>query len=548
MKTFDITHIPQQPGVYLFKDSKSEILYIGKAKNLYKRVSQYFTPGSVWKQEMLAKASHVDFITVENESESLYLESNLIKKHLPPFNNMLKGANAYAYIKLTRHPVPQILITRKKINDGATYIGPKHNTKELKKFLQYLRQIIQYRTCPLSQFNQKKLCSDYYFKLCHGRCAKPELPLPDYNKLISSFFKGNTKPIEEKIKNLISEAVAIQNFERAAKLRDIYYQIDQFVEKQTVEFSKSISGYLLQIRHIGSWSCFVVLNFREGKLIDVIRHHQEIVDIEEETMIASFASDFWDFFAEGNRYATAKFKFTKEENLRIDQLFDNFFESYILAQTAQGSPVMTDLLRKLQQRYDLSKFPYQIECLDISHLSGDYTSWGLTSLIGGLPEKKLYRKYKVTSVKNDDYLALQEVLIRRFKLTESNPELDQLPDLFILDGGKGQLGILQDLADKYPHFRDLRSQVQFASLGKGEARSKAHIGQKSKKSDLTVWEKLYVWDFWNIHEYDFSYDEADKLLIKLRNEAHRFANYYRNQQAKADLKDHIKQLEKKSRA
>lgn len=535
MKTFDITHIPQQPGVYLFKDSKSEILYIGKAKNLYKRVSQYFTPGSVWKQEMLAKASHVDFITVENESESLYLESNLIKKHLPPFNNMLKGANAYAYIKLTRHPVPQILITRKKINDGATYIGPKHNTKELKKFLQYLRQIIQYRTCPLSQFNQKKLCSDYYFKLCHGRCAKAELPLPDYNKLISSFFKGNTKPIEEKIKNLISEAVAIQNFERAAKLRDIYYQIDQFVEKQTVEFSKSISGYLLQIRHIGSWSCFVVLNFREGKLIDVIRHHQEIADIEEETMIASFASDFWDFFTEGNRYATAKFKFTKEENLRIDQLFDNFFESYILAQTAQGSPVMTDLLRELQQRYDLSKFPYQIECLDISHLSGDYTSWGLTSLIGGLPEKKLYRKYKVTSVKNDDYLALQEVLIRRFKLTESNPELDQLPDLFILDGGKGQLGILQDLADKYPHFRDLQSQVQFASLGKGEARSKAHIGQKSKKSDLTVWEKLYVWDFWTIHEYDFSYDEADKLLIKLRNEAHRFANAYRKQQEQAQF-------------
>lgn len=535
MKTFDITHIPQQPGVYLFKDSKSEILYIGKAKNLHKRVSQYFTPGSVWKQEMLAKASHVDFITVENESESLYLESNLIKKHLPPFNNMLKGANAYAYIKLTRHPVPQILITRKKINDGATYIGPKHNTKELKKFLQYLRQIIQYRTCPLSQFNQKKLCSDYYFKLCQGRCAKSELPLPDYNKLIASFFKGNTKPIEEKIKNLISEAVAIQNFERAAKLRDIYYQIDQFVEKQTVEFSKSISGYLLQIRHIGSWSCFVVLNFREGKLIDVIRHHQEIADIEEETMIASFASDFWDFFAEGNRYATAKFKFTKEENQRIDQLFDNFFESYILAQTAQGSPVMTDLLRELQQRYDLSKFPYQIECLDISHLSGDYTSWGLTSLIGGLPEKKLYHKYKITTVKNDDYLALQEVLIRRFKLIESNPELDQLPDLFILDGGKGQLGILQDLADKYPHFRDLRSQVQFASLGKGEARSKAHIGQKSKKSDLTVWEKLYVWDFWTIHEYNFSYDEADKLLIKLRNEAHRFANAYRKQQEQAQF-------------
>lgn len=241
---------------------------------------------------MLAQADHIDFIVVENESESLYLESNLIKQHLPPFNNMLKGANAYAYIKLTRHPVPQILITRKKLNDGATYIGPKHNTKELKKFLQYLRQIIQYRTCPLAQFNQKKLCSDYYFQLCKGRCAKADLPAPDYNKLIVSFFKGNTKPIEEKIKNLILEAVNTQNFERAAKLRDIYYQIDQFVEKQTVEFAKSITGYLLQIRKIGARTCFIILNFREGKLVDVIRHHQDSSDIDKGTMIASFASDF----------------------------------------------------------------------------------------------------------------------------------------------------------------------------------------------------------------------------------------------------------------
>ena len=110
--------------------------------------------------------------------------------------------------------------------------------------------------------------------------------------MIVSFFKGNTKPIEEKIKNLILEAVNTQNFERAAKLRDIYYQIDQFVEKQTVEFAKSITGYLLQIRKIGTRTCFIILNFREGKLVDVIRHHQDSSDIDEGTMIASFASDF----------------------------------------------------------------------------------------------------------------------------------------------------------------------------------------------------------------------------------------------------------------
>jgi len=117
MKSLDLSHFPEAPWVYLFKDRKGSILYIWKAKNLKKRVSQYFTPWSVWKQDMVAHADKVEFIVVENESESLYLESNLIKKNQPPFNNMLKGANAYAYIKLTKHPVPQIFITRKKVND-----------------------------------------------------------------------------------------------------------------------------------------------------------------------------------------------------------------------------------------------------------------------------------------------------------------------------------------------------------------------------------------------------------------------------------------------
>lgn len=318
---------------------------------------------------MLAQAETVDFLSVENESESLYLESNLIKKHLPPFNNMLKGANAYAYIKLTNHPIPQLFITRKKLNDGATYIGPKHNTRELKKFLQYLRQIVQYRSCPLTQFKQGKLCSDFYFCLCKGRCAKPELEKPDYPQLITSFFKGNTKPIEQQIKKLIDDAVEAQNFERASKLRDIYLQIWQFTEKQSVEYAQSFSGYLLQIREVGSWRCYVLLHFFEGKLIDVIRHHFEKADLDTEEMLANFASEFGSFHQQESRFATQKFKLTKEETARMNQLFDDFFQSYLLGQTLQGGSVMTELLAELQERYGLSQFPYQIECLDISHLS-----------------------------------------------------------------------------------------------------------------------------------------------------------------------------------
>lgn len=535
LQSIDISHFPHQPWVYLFKDSKGTILYIGKAKNLFKRISQYFTPWSVWKQEMLAQASNIDFLITKNESESLYLESNLIKQHLPAFNNMLKGANAYAYIKLSKHPVPQVLITRKKLNDGALYIWPKHNTKELKKFLQYLRQIIQYRTCPLSQFRQGKLCSDYYFGLCQWWCAKPELPLPDYQKTLTSFFKWDTKPIEKEIRNLIESAIQQENFERAAKLRDIYFHIDQFTEKQTVEFAKAITGYLLQIRLIGKQWVYVLLNFYEGKLIDVIRHHFSQEDTDESTMIASFGSEFWTFERDEDRYSTNNIKRTNTEREAMHKMFENFFESYITIQSMQGSGMTNDLLKTLEERYQLGRFPYQIECLDISHLGGDQTSGGLSCLVAGLEEKKLYRKYKITSVKNDDYLALQEVLIRRFQLEKTTPSELHLPDLFILDGGKGQLGILENLLLRFPQLKTIMQQVTFASLGKWEARKQSNIGKKSKKSNESIGEVLYLRSPSKILSFPLVYDAVDRLLIKVRNEAHRFANAYRKKQATLDF-------------
>lgn len=163
MFTPDISKIPTQAGVYLFKDRKDEILYIGKAKNLQKRLTQYFSPNSLRKQEMLSKATKVDFLTVKNESEALYLEDNLIKQHQPFYNNLLKADNSYTYIKITKEQFPQIILTKRRNNDGAIYIGPKNDTIQLKKFLQYLRQILKFRGCKTTQFKQGKLCSDYYF-------------------------------------------------------------------------------------------------------------------------------------------------------------------------------------------------------------------------------------------------------------------------------------------------------------------------------------------------------------------------------------------------
>ena len=549
MKSLDLTHFPESPWVYLFKDKKGGILYIWKAKNLKKRVAQYFSPWSVWKQEMVAHAENVEFIIVENESESLYLESNLIKKHQPPFNNMLKWANAYAYIKLTNHPIPQIFITRKKINDGAVYIWPKHHTRDLKKFLQYLRQVIQYRTCPLAQFNQWKICSDYYFWLCKWWCSNKELWAPEYPKLIANFFKGNTKPIEQKIKWMIEEAILQENFEWAAKLRDIYLQIWNFVEQQSVEYTKSFSWYLLQIRETGHRRTYVLLNFFEWKMIDVIRHHFEKEEIDEDTMVASFSSEFWTFKFEDWFYTTIHFPWNKEEKQRILKLFDDFFESYLLVRSIQDWWVMNDLLQNLQDRYQFSQFPYEIECLDISHLWWDWTSWWLSAIAWGLPDKNHYRKYKITTSKNDDYTSLKEVLIRRFKLDRKIDkglwEYLHLPNIFILDWGKWQLWIINELLKEYSTLKEIINNVQFCALWKWEARKKSSIWNKSKKNEDTIWEKLYVWNNWIIEEYDLIYDDADKILVKLRDEAHRFSNSYRKKQEEIAFRKEKEKITKK---
>jgi excinuclease ABC subunit C len=166
-----LDHISELPGVYVFRDGKKKILYIGKAKNLRKRVGHYFAPGSVWKQDMMSKADEVEFLVCQSEQEALVLESNMIKKHYPPFNRLLKWDNSYVYIKITNHQWPQILLTRYRSDDGAIYLGPKNNTMELRKLLQRMRQFLQYRACKDIQFSQGELCNDYVFGLCKGRCV-----------------------------------------------------------------------------------------------------------------------------------------------------------------------------------------------------------------------------------------------------------------------------------------------------------------------------------------------------------------------------------------
>ncbi|MCX6824351.1 MAG: GIY-YIG nuclease family protein, partial [candidate division SR1 bacterium] len=411
MESIALHKIPINAGVYLFKDRKGTILYIGKAKNLQKRLGQYFSPNSL--------------------------------------HNLLKADNSYVYIKITKESFPQIFLTRKKINDNALYIGPKNDTVQLKKFLQYLRQIVKFRGCKTAQFKQGKLCSDYYFGLCRGRCKAPLKNQPEEYKdvlnIITSFFKGNTKPIEEEIYHQIEEAIINENFERAAQLRDIYQSLQGFVEKQNVVLPDRKDGYLALVKSIGTQFIYTVLIFTKGKLMDVITSKEQQSDIEEDSLYLAIQRTFGESNMKKNKneiQITSKGfgKIGKIVSKELWKIAENFLDSYIISQSLQEeSTMINDMFKTLQTRYGLKYVPYRIECIDISHLGGGRTSGGLSCLMAGLPYKKGYRRYKIKAKKSDDYEALQELLERR---QNSGGEL---PNLFIIDGGKGQLGVVKKL-------------------------------------------------------------------------------------------------------
>ena len=556
----DISHIPQEPWVYLFKDSKGTILYIWKAKNLQKRVSQYFTPNSLRKQEMVAKASKVEFFVVANESESLYLENNLIKKHKPFFNCMLKWWNGYTYIKLTEWDFPQVLTTRNKRNDKATYIWPKHNTKELKKLMQYLRTILKYRTCSNSQFKEWKICSDFYFWLCGGWCEKCKnkselLKLKEEYKnnlhIFSSFFKWNTKPIEKVLLSQIDNAVAKQNFEWASQIRDIYMHIEELVERQHVELWKNLTWYVLAIKEIAYSHICVLLNFYEWKLIDIIRQEIPIDDWDIYWIKSWFEAEIWDLNTQewNSEFSllaySNKVSFNKEEKSALINMLEWFFDSYVISSTLQWPWLHNQLLEQLQNRYKFKNFPNRIECVDISHMNWDWISGWLSCIVWWIPDKRKYRKYKIKSVseQSDDYASLKEVMQRRFLWKDKS----EYPDVFVLDWWIGQLNVVKDLCKESSEFYKVFQQVDFVSLWKWEARRKSWIWLASKRwHEWLVWEKIYrfIDDKFNVEEISLVYDQADRFLIKLRDEAHRFSNSYRKQQMRNELKSEFKKVKK----
>ena len=286
MEKINFDKIPASFWVYLWKKWK-KVLYVWKANNLRNRISQYFRTWIwVWKEEMVSKADDIDFIIVSNEEEALLLENQLIKKHKPPYNSLLKWDTGYTYIRISEWNFPKIEFTRYK-DKPWIYIWPKPWKKDLKNILYLLRQILKFRTCSDTKFKKWQLCSDYIMWLCKWRCNDKQVKSEEWKvnnfgrqnnseyenivKLIVDYFNWDSEPIKKLIVDKISYAIEKQNFEYAAKLRDILFKLDKFINSQIVEFDEDITGYFVKTREY-NWIYFMVyMKVVRWKVIDIVK-------------------------------------------------------------------------------------------------------------------------------------------------------------------------------------------------------------------------------------------------------------------------------------
>jgi excinuclease ABC subunit C len=481
-----IANLPQKPGIYQYKNKNGNIIYVGKAIKLRNRVRSYFNKQKqhdAKTKALVKKIDDVEIIVTDSEAEALILEDTLIKKHKPRYNVNLKDDKSYPFIKVTNEPYPRIYQTRNVVKDGSKYYGPFTKVGDMRRVLELLHKIFKFRTCKLVineetiREKKHKVCLEYHIKKCDGPC-EGLIDKEEYNQNVAfakSILNGKTRDLERFLQQRMEELSEEMNFEEAANVRDQLGAIRQFVSRQKVVTADAIDRDVFGIYREENTACSIVFTVREGKLIGrkhfIIKKADELsdeeilqrtidswysqqefvpkeiflpVEIDELETLTTILSE--------KRNATVHIKIPKIGDKRhlIDLAENNaqfILKEYLLAISKREQSIPHSV-QALQRDLRLKKPPRIIECFDNSHLQGTELVSSMVCFVDGKPKKSEYRKYKNKTVnKNDDFAAMREVVERRYRgLVERN---ERLPDLIIIDGGKGQLSsaeqILRDL-------------------------------------------------------------------------------------------------------
>tara|TARA_B100000315_G_scaffold33031_1_gene27729 strand:- start:94 stop:1911 length:1818 start_codon:yes stop_codon:yes gene_type:complete len=472
-----LKNIPTSPGVYRFTNENEEIIYIGKAKNLRSRVRSYFQKGKSQSPKNLTMVRHIrglEWIVVRSEVEALLTEANLIKQHSPRYNVMMKDDKSFPFIRITHEPFPQVLLTRKVVKDGSSYFGPFTDVHRLRTTLKALHKVFPIRSCSFYLDKQVitekkvKLCLDYHIRKCEGPC-EGLVSREHYQNMIDrikQFMRGKTKEMTDYIMGQMRRSSAQMHYEEAAMYRDQLQAIRSFTKRQSqvaVDFADRDVIALARKSDIG---IAVVIRIRNGRIFSrekiplkgldnqdadtmksvITRFYMDSDLIPREISLPNSPTDEKELLTwlKGRRGGTVRFLFPqrgeKVKELRITaQNAKLLLGEWIITRKKRKEQV-PKMLTQLQEDLNLETPPRRIEAFDISHLGGTNTVASMVSFIDTRPRKKEYRKFNVKTVSGiDDFAAMREVVFRRYK--RAKEEQGSLPDLVLIDGGKGQLSM-----------------------------------------------------------------------------------------------------------
>lgn len=550
-----VKDLPENSGVYIMYSADRQILYVGKARNLKKRVTQYF--GSpVGKTDkvliMVSKIADFEYIITRNEIEALVLENNLIKKHQPPYNILLKDDKSYPFIKInTKQAYPKVEVVRKLKNDGAKYFGPYMQGITSKEIVDLIYSAFPLRSCSLDMSKPPKghrPCLNYHIGRCKAPCMGYETP-EQYAETIAkviAFLQGNDKSVANILTRKMQEASEQTEYEIALMYKQKLAVLDKLIRRQVTALPKDFDLDVFAIASNGLNVVVSTLFVRAGKLVGSDKQVVDSLSLTEQDSLSNYIMRFYDgvpyipqevitsveledadVLAEylGEKKGKKVNVITPHQGVRkqlVDMAMSNacdYLDKSLSLKERQDNMTVGAMIQ-LQEFLKLSRMPIRMECYDISHISGTNKVGSMVVFINGQPAKSHYRKFHIKTVEgNNDFESLQEVLRRRISRLLDEQEKDESfssrPDLIIIDGGKGQLSSVMQEVEKAG-----LSGVEIVGLAKSEE----EIFFPGQSQSVLLPRNSY----------------ALKLVQRIRDEAHRFAiTFHRNERKRTQTKSRL---------
>ncbi|WP_276980401.1 excinuclease ABC subunit UvrC [Johnsonella ignava] len=549
----ELRKLPASPGVYIMHDKKDDILYVGKAVSLKNRVRQYFQSSrgkSTKIMQMVSKIHRFEYIVTDSELEALVLENNLIKEHRPRYNTMLKDDKTYPYIKFTvSEDYPRIMLTRKLKKDKAKYFGPFTSSTAVNNTLDFLRKTFRIRNCSRNlpkDIRKQRACLDYYIHQCDAPC-QGFVSKDDYNKQVSlalEFLNGNYKKLTDEIQKQMNEASQQFKYEEAAQLRDLLNSLLHVTQKQKISSESMEDRDIIALAKDEEDVLVQIFFIRDGKMVGREHHYVQVsIDDENPYILESFVKQFyagtpflpkelWLQYALPDEELISNWlsqkrrtkvrllvpkKGNKEKMIELAYKNAELILSRDKEKLRREQLKTTGALNEIEKLLGISNIK-RIESFDISNISGAQSVGSMVVYEDGKPKRNDYRKFKIKNVSGpDDYASMREVLYRRFthesRYSKTDSGFAVLPDLIMMDGGKGQVGAALEVLE------ELGMELPVCGMVKDDKHRTDRLYFKGSELELKT------------------RTEAFKLITRIQDEVHRFAiEYHRSLRSKTQVK------------